>query len=63
MKIIKPGKSLDELFPPVRFECERCGCIFEEELDNCYKPIMVRNLSFIACKCPNCGKNCFKEKW
>lgn len=65
MKIIKQGKSKEELEAILnktkRFKCKTCGCVFEadegeyDEEDNFYTCIYY-------CKCPNCGKNAFEVK-
>lgn len=65
MKIIKEGKSKEELKAILnktkRFECKTCGCVFEadeeeyDEEDNFYTCIYY-------CKCPNCGRNGFEVK-
>lgn len=65
MKIIKQGKSKEELKAILnktkRFECNTCGCIFEadeveyDEEDDFYT-------CHFYCKCPNCGRNAFEVK-
>lgn len=54
MKIIKPGVDRKKVYPPVRFTCSRCTCVFElswEELGD-YPHRSDRNTLYA--QCPNC---------
>lgn len=52
MKIIKEGK----IGTTRRFNCERCGCIWEAKKGE-YEPTPpVGDLKFYWMKCPTCGK-------
>lgn len=65
MKIIKQGKSKEELKTILnktkRFECKTCGCIFEADKGE-YKFEEDYICSTYYCKCPNCGGNAFEVK-
>lgn len=65
MKIIKQGKSKEELKAILnrtkRFECMTCGCIFEADEDEYNKEECFYSYHF-HCKCPNCGKIGFEVK-
>ena len=65
MKIIKQGKSKEELkaiFNKIkRFECKTCGCIFEADEDE-YECEEEYTYSTYYCKCPNCTKEAFEVK-
>ncbi len=39
-----------------RFECDRCGCVFEAN-NNEYKSAAQYNDIYYFCKCPCCGEN------
>lgn len=65
MKIIKPGKSKEELKTILnktkRFECKTCGCIFEADNGEYIEEEGFYSYSYY-CECPNCGKNAFEGK-
>jgi hypothetical protein len=50
MRIIKEGKSR-----VIRFECDECGCIYEEDAKNCNREIICMVEFYYTC-CPCCGK-------
>lgn len=58
MKIIKQGKSKEEVERIVkatkRFECERCGCVFEADKVEYSIRQCGYNETEYYCKCPNC---------
>lgn len=58
MNIIKQGKSKEEVERMIkatkRFECERCGCIFEANKDEYSCRQCGYNESEYYCICPNC---------
>ena len=61
MKIIKQGKSQDEvnrIIKQVRqFECSICGCVFEaDDTEYKYQFSQREGTEWWECKCPNCGK-------
>lgn len=60
MKIIKQGKTEEELKAILketrRFECGKCGCIFEADKGE-YTHTTQYNETHYYCKCPNCKKN------
>lgn len=53
MKIIKEGDPA-KLITAKRFECNKCGCVFEADKDE-YKSGMQYNETYFYCKCPFCG--------
>lgn len=59
IKIIKPGRELKDKRSPIRFECPRCGCIFEVDPDEvgAYRRIWDFPEYFAAC--PNCNILCY----
>ena len=61
MKIIKQGKTKDELKAILnktkRFECRICGCIFEADEGEYTHNSHQYNETVYYCKCPNCGKD------
>lgn len=65
MKIIKQGKSKEELKAILnktkRFECKTCGCIFEAN-EGEYKFEEDYIYSTYYCKCPNCDGTAFEVK-
>lgn len=56
MKIIKHG-NLGVLKNICRFQCYKCGCIFEAD-DNEYIPLLARNEEYYSMGCPYCGAIC-----
>lgn len=62
MKIIKQGKSKEELEAILNrtkhFECKTCGCIFEAIKGE----YTVEEYGTTYCACPNCGGNTFEVK-
>ena len=52
MKIIKEGDLL-RLYKTKRFECERCGCVFDASAAE-YKVVFARNDTYRCCICPTC---------
>lgn len=65
MKIIKKGKSKEELEAILkvtkRFECKTCGCVFEADKGE-YKYMDDGIYSEYYCKCPNCAKDAYEVK-
>lgn len=72
MKIIKQGKSKEELEVILKaekqFECKTCGCIFSATNDE-YSYVWQRLkwyrdyiYAICYCKCPNCGRNAYQHK-
>lgn len=63
MKIIKPGKK-----PPtaICFECDYCGCVFEEEKGKCeitsQMGVMHDGLGSYNCRCPCCNHTVYSKK-
>lgn len=59
MKIIKQGKSKEELETLLkqtkRFACTLCDCIFEADLGE-YKYEQDDIYTSYYCECPNCGR-------
>lgn len=57
MKIIKQGKTIEELEAILkktkRFECKICGCVFEAD-DGEYKWVEDHIYGAYVCDCPNC---------
>lgn len=67
MKIIRPGLPKEELERRLketkRFECEKCGCIFEADKGE-YTHTTQYNETHYYCKCPNCKiHNAYEVKW
>lgn len=63
MKIIKHGKKPEPLNPVKRFECPRCGCVFEADDSEYYHGTEgwgqanchgVEVHLYFYCKCPEC---------
>ena len=52
MKIIKEG-DLKRLDTTRRFECPKCGCIFEANATE-YRKEWDMNNTILACECPTC---------
>lgn len=52
MKIIKEG-DLSRLPTARRFECERCGCVFDASAAE-YRIETAKNGAFRCCPCPTC---------
>lgn len=59
LKIIKEGtkERLDRL---KRFECEKCGCIFDADKTE-YESGSQYNDTYYFCKCPFCGNDMYNE--
>lgn len=59
MKIIKQGKSKEELEAILkaekRFECSTCGCVFTANNDEYRYEEDYIYYSYYYCECPNCG--------
>lgn len=67
MKIIKQGKSKEELEAILnatkRFKCTTCGCVFEANKYEYEHSSSCRNEDiYYFCKCPNCKKNAREVK-
>lgn len=54
MKIITHGKPKEELYPARRFECSRCGCVFEAEYEE-YGTVIQFFKTYYICECPECS--------
>lgn len=54
MKIIKEG-DLERLKSARRFECEKCGCIWEANGSEYLTQTDFRNGHYYVMKCPTCG--------
>lgn len=52
MKIIKDG-DLERLDTTRRFECSKCGCIFDASASEYHKEWDMNN-TLLACECPTC---------
>ena len=52
MKVIKEG-NLKRLKKTKRFECNKCGCIFEADQDE-YSVGYQYNEAYYMCTCPTC---------
>ena len=52
MRVIKEGKPR-----VIRFECDACGCIYEEDAKDCYRETILM-VDFYYTYCPCCGKRC-----
>lgn len=57
MKIIKLGRRLSDKDKREvkRFECGRCGCVFEADNSE-YKHTFYMNEDVFLCPCPNCAR-------
>lgn len=53
MKIIKVG-DMNRLNTMHRFECERCGCVWEADASEYRIESDYRNGRYYVCKCPTC---------
>lgn len=62
MKIIKQGKSKEELNKPKirRFECHKCECVFDAD-ETEYKADTDYIYTTYSCVCPNCGVWAFEQ--
>ena len=60
MKILKEG-SLNKINKIKRFECNKCGCLFEAN-KNEYKISSQYNQEYVYCECPFCHKTVYGEK-
>ena len=61
MKIIKQGKSKEEIYritkEVIRFECPLCDCVFEaDNTEYKYRLDQREGRERWECNCPNCGK-------
>ena len=56
MKIIKPG-DLHRLEAARRFECERCGCVFEASSAEYRTETDFRNGHYYVMACPTCHRD------
>lgn len=61
MKIIKPG-DLSRIKKIKRFECPKCGCVFEADKEEYQHHASWRNIDVYACKCPTCDGKCYLEE-
>jgi len=52
-KIILPGKK-EVLKATKRFECPKCGCVFDADKDD-YETGTQYNDVYYSCECPMCG--------
>lgn len=52
MKIIKAGNK-NRLLQIKRFQCQRCGCIFEATKDEYYSDQQYNDIYYF-CQCPCC---------
>lgn len=59
MKIIKQG-HIELLEGIKKFECEKCGCIFEANRAE-YRSGMQYNIDYYYCRCPTCNTTVYKE--
>lgn len=59
MKIIKEG-GFDTFRRIKRFECTRCGCIFEAD-ETEYRSGSYYNETYYYCECPFCKRNTSNE--
>lgn len=50
MRIIKEGKP-----KVIRFECNECGCIYEEDAKDCSRDTILM-VDFYCTFCPCCGR-------
>lgn len=58
MKITKHGNRYNRT---KKFMCTSCWCEFEADYLECYDSKRVDGLSvypYVACKCPECGREC-----
>lgn len=64
MKIIKQGKSKEELEVILKnekqFKCRTCECIFEADKTE-YESEDDYIYTMYYCKCPNCGNIAYKD--
>ena len=51
MNVVRHGRLFEKFKDEkvLKFDCDRCGCIFEEFKFKCYMD------GFICCQCPECG--------
>lgn len=58
MKIITKGRTDPET---VRFNCNKCGCVFEAvKMLEAQRVNDQRDGDFWSCRCPQCDKHCTK---
>ena len=57
IKIIKPGKKPETI---VRFECPRCGCVFEATRDDYGLVCGTRGRQWAYMTCPTCWYKVYK---
>ncbi len=57
MTIIVEG-DLNRLKEIKRFNCRKCGCIFDAEKEE-YKVSSQYNEEYYSCICPTCGNNVY----
>ena len=60
MKILVPGVKPKEKLTRRTFQCEKCGCIFEADLNECYHyeiPKLMNSPRIVEyyCNCPHNG--------
>ena len=55
MKIITKG-DVRKARKVIRFECKRCGCVFEADSTEFDKEFIASNEWYYHCKCPTCKK-------
>ena len=55
MKIIKEGDK-SRLHTIIRFECDKCGCVFEADETEYKTGYTDYYCTFVSCDCPTCGK-------
>lgn len=58
MKIIKRGDPAALAKLTQRFECKRCGCIFEATWSEYDEAHVWKNRDMRTCECPECRKKC-----
>ncbi|MCM1276045.1 MAG: hypothetical protein NC299_11900 [Lachnospiraceae bacterium] len=60
MEIIKNG-DLNRLKRTIRFECNKCGCIFKANTDECTAEQQYNDVYFY-CGCPCCGARVYETE-
>lgn len=60
MKILKNGSIKD--IEQCKFECKKCGCIFEADEHDTVDLVFLRNEFYRTCICPCCKNRVYKEE-
>lgn len=60
IKIIKPGKKPGNECDPIRFECSRCGCVFEVDTNEVGARRVWAFPEYFAA-CPTCNNLCYSS--